>query len=76
MERYKQKLYDFTPDYIFGRILMAIVIGVTIATAVVFVKTAHAIDAYPQPDYMVSEDMARFMQNEGSGQLFEEWDLQ
>ena len=45
MERYKQKLYDFTPDYIFGRILMAIVIGITISTAVVFVKTAHAIDS-------------------------------
>jgi hypothetical protein len=70
------KLYDFTPDYIFGRVLLAIVIGVTIATAVVFVRTAHAIDTYPAPDYMVSEDMARFMQNEGSGQLFEEWDLQ
>jgi hypothetical protein len=70
------KLYDFTPDYIFGRILLAIVIGITIATAVVFVRTANAINAYPAPDYMVSEDMARFMQNEGSGQLFEEWDLQ
>jgi hypothetical protein len=46
MERYKQKLYDFTPDYIFGRILLAIVIGITIATAVVFVRTAHAIDTY------------------------------
>jgi hypothetical protein len=52
------------------------VIGITIATAIVFVKTAHAIDTYPAPDYMVSEDMARFMENEGSGQLFEEWDLQ
>jgi len=65
------KLYDFTPDYIFGRILLAIVIGITIATTIVFVRTAHAIDAYPSPDYMVSEDMARFMDNEGSGQLFE-----
>jgi hypothetical protein len=55
---------------------MAIVIGVTIATTIVFVRTAHAIDSYPTPDYMVSEDMERFMQNEGSGQLFEEWDLQ
>jgi hypothetical protein len=41
------KLYDFTPDYIFGRILLAIVIGVAIATAVVFIRTAHAIDTYP-----------------------------
>jgi hypothetical protein len=76
MERYKQKLYDFTPDYIFGRILLAIVIGITIATAVVFVKTAHAINTFPQPDYMVSEDMERYMQNEGHGQEFEEGDLQ
>jgi len=57
------KLYDFTPDYIFGRILLAIVIGITIATTVVFIRTAHAIDTYPQPDYMVSEDMERYMQN-------------
>jgi len=70
------KLYDFTPDYIFGRILLAIVIGVTIATTVVFVRTAHAINTFPAPDYMVSEDMARFMENEGSGQEFEEGDLQ
>jgi len=70
------KLYDFTPDYILGRILLAIVIGITIATAIVFVKTAHAIDTYPAPDYMVSEDMARYMQNEGSGQEFTEEDLQ
>jgi hypothetical protein len=70
------KLYDFTPDYIFGRILLSIIIGVTIATAVVFVKTAHAIDTYPSPDYMVSEDMARYIQNEGHGQEFEEGDLQ
>ena len=70
------KLYNFTPDYIFGRILLAIVIGITIATTVVFIRTAHAINTFPQLDYMVSEDMARFMENEGSGQLFEEWDLQ
>ncbi|MFA6278359.1 MAG: hypothetical protein WC622_16550 [Pedobacter sp.] len=40
------KLYDFTPDYIFGRILLAIVIGITIATTIIFVKTAHAIDTH------------------------------
>ena len=70
------KLYDFTPDYIFGRILLAIVIGITIATAIVFVKTAHAINTYPATDYLVSQDMAMYMQNEGSGQEFEDEDMQ
>ncbi|MDD3644379.1 MAG: hypothetical protein PHR19_02505 [Bacteroidales bacterium] len=70
------KLYDFTPDYIFGRILLAIVIGITIATAIVFVRTAHAINSYPAPDYLVSQDMASYMQHEGSGQEFTEEDMQ
>jgi hypothetical protein len=70
------KLYDFTPDYIFGRILLAIVIGITISTAIVFVRTATAIDTYPAPDYMISEDIERYMQNEGHGQEFTEEDMQ
>ena len=46
------KLYDFTFDYIFGRVLAAILIGITIATTIVFVRTAHAINSYPAPDYL------------------------
>jgi hypothetical protein len=76
MKNYKHKLYDFTPDQIFARLLMVVVIGITIATAVVFVKTAHAIDSYPMPDYLVSTDMALYMENEGHGLNFDEGDMQ
>lgn len=76
MKDYKQKLYDFTPDYIFGRILMAIVIGITIATTIVFVKTAHAINNHPYEDFMVSDDMASYMSKQGHGKVFEEGDMQ
>jgi hypothetical protein len=76
MKNYKHKLYDFTPDQIFGRILMAIVLGITIATTIVFVRTAHAINSYPMPDYLVSTDMADYMQKQGHGQEFEEGDMQ
>lgn len=76
MKKYTHKLYDFTPDQIFGRILMAIVVGITIATTIVFVKTAHAINTYPMPDYLVSTDMALYMENEGKGQNFTEEEMQ
>jgi hypothetical protein len=75
MKDYKQKLYDFTPDYIFGRILLAVVLGVTIATTVVFVKTAHAINTYPYEDFMVSDDMADYIVKYGKGQDFSEEDM-
>lgn len=76
MKNYKHKLYDFTPDQIFGRILMAVVIGIIIATTIVFVKTAHAINTYPMPDYLVSTDMELYMENEGHGQNFTDEDIQ
>jgi len=76
MKKYTQKLYDFTPDQIFGRILIAIIIGVTIATAIVLIKTAHAINTYPMPDYLVSDDMASYMTKQGHGLNFDEEDMQ
>jgi len=76
MKKYTHKLYDFTPDQIFGRILFAIVLGITIATTIVFVRTAHAIDSYPIPDYLVSADMSLYMENEGHGLNFDEGDMQ
>jgi hypothetical protein len=76
MKKYTHKLYDFTPDQIFGRILMAIVLGITIATTIVFVRTAYAINSYPMPDYLVSSDMADYIGKQGHGLNFDEGDMQ
>lgn len=76
MKKYTHKLYDFTPDQIIGRFLMAVVIGVTIASLLVFLKTAHAINNHPYEDFGVSDDMASYMERQGHGQEFDEGDLQ
>ena len=75
MKNYKQKLYDFTPDKIFSSIIAATLFIIAIVTLVVFIKTAHAINTYPAPDFMVSDDMASYMQKQGHLQEFEEEDL-
>lgn len=78
MKKYANKLYDFTPDYIFGRILLAIVLGVTIATGIVFMRSANAINNHPYEDFMVFDDMAQYMQHPkmGHGKTFDEGDME
>ena len=76
MKDYKHKLYDFTPDTIFASIIATALFIIAVVALVMFIKTAHAINTYPAPDYLVSDDMASYMQKQGHGQEFEEGDMQ